>query len=129
MNAKKQHISFWLARLPLLLLYISFFAVQLFYNFDIANHPEHIAGASFQKNAIGKNSHVIVKKGSLPNDKKTNFRLNKRYQPRDVVTCNSFIIKPLVCFVTSKLHVHYSNGFIPSSLPTARSLRGPPVVV
>jgi hypothetical protein len=124
MELKKQHIFFCLAKLPLLLLYISFFIVQLFYNFDIASRPADTASIS-----LHKNNPETVKKATIPAGKKISFRMNKRYHPQPAVTCNLIIIKPVICYVTSKLHVHYSTGFIPSSTPPAHSLRGPPAVV
>jgi hypothetical protein len=127
MNSKKKYIFFLLAKLPLLVVYISFFTVQLFYNFDIASHPGNIiTSASFQKNEVLKNNHAVAKKAAFPSEKKENFRLNKRYQPRTVVCCDAFVLKPVTCFVFSKQHVHYSTGFIPFSIPRAHSLRGPP---
>src|SRR5450432_4441670 len=124
MKLKKQHIFFCLAKLPLLFLYVSFFIVQLFYNFDIANHP---SGASFI--AFHTSNQQTVNKGTTPADGKLSFRLNKRYHPQPAITCIAVIIKPVVCYVSSKLHVHYSSGFVPSSTPPAHSLRGPPNVV
>jgi hypothetical protein len=124
MNHKKQYIFFCLAKLPLLLLYVSFFIVQLFYNFDIANHP---SGASFI--TFHTSNQQTVNKGTTPADGKLSFRLNKRYHPQQAITCTTVIIKPVVCYVSSKLHVHYSSGFVPSCTPPAHSLRGPPNVV
>jgi hypothetical protein len=128
MRSKKQYIFFCLAKLPLLLLYLSFFAVQLFYNFDIASHPANTASISIHNNKQ-KDSRSTVKKAASTPDKKISFRLNKRYQPQAAITCKPIIIKQVVCYVNSKLHVHYSSGFIPAEFPPAHSLRGPPNVV
>ncbi len=129
MRNKQQHIFFWLAKMPLLLLYISFFTVQLFYNFDIANHAATNAAISIHKVAKQQSGQSTVKKAAESPDKKTSFRLNKRYHPQPAIVCNTVVYKPLICLVSSKLHVHYSSGFIPFSLPSAHSLRGPPSVV
>lgn len=124
MELKKYHILFCLAKMPLLLLYISFFIVQLFYNFDIAGRPADTASI-----VLHTSSHQTLKKATVPANKKISFRMNKRYHPQPAVSCDPFIIEPVICYVTSKLHVHYSTGFIPSSTPPARPLRGPPAVV
>ena len=124
MKVKNQHIFFGLAKLPLLLLYVSFFIVQLFYNFDIANRFSGTANISTYKT-----NQETVKKIAAPAERKICFRLNKRYHPQPAITCTAIIIKPVVCYVTSKLHVHYSSGFIPLSGPPSYSLRGPPAVV
>ena len=129
MRNKQQHIFFWMAKLPLLLLYISFFTVQLFYNFDIANHSVNATQNSIQKTAKQKDGQATVKKTNSSSEKKTSFRLNKRYHPQPAIVCNTLVYKPLICPISSKLHIHYSSVFIPSSLPSAHSLRGPPNVV
>jgi hypothetical protein len=129
MNAKKQYLFFCLGKLPLLVLYISFFTVQLFFNFDIATaQPANGTSVSFHQNSKGKNNLSVVRKAGFPSDKKVTIRLNKRYQPRTAITCSPLIVQPIICLISSKLHVHYSAGFIPSSIPPAHSLRGPPVV-
>jgi hypothetical protein len=124
MKLKKQDIFFCLAKLPLLFLYLSFFFVQLFYNFDIANHP-----AETNTISLHKNNQETVKKAATPADKKISFRLNKRYQPQAAITCNDITVDQVICYVSSKLHVHYCSGFIPSATPLAHALRGPPAVV
>jgi hypothetical protein len=127
MNTKKHYIFFCVAKLPLLVLYISFFTVQLFFNFDITQAADNTIQSIHQSNKC-KSDLSAVKKAGLPSDKKTTVRLNKRYQPRTAITCDPLIIQPLICLTSSKLHIHYSTGFIPSSFPPAHSLRGPPFV-
>jgi len=128
MKQAHPHIFFMMAKLPLLLLYLSFFTVQLFYNFDIAGHAADTIYASLQKSDAKKKEIASIKKDTAPTEKKLGFRLNKRYQPQAAITCNPLIIKQVVCYVSSKLHVHYCSGFVPSSFPPAHALRGPPVV-
>ncbi len=129
MKQNRSYIIFWVAKLPLLLLYASFFIVQLFYNFDIANHASNATHKTVAKVDAQKNNSSFVKKAGLPVEKKGVFRLNKRYHPQPAVSCNGVIIKPIICCVSSKLHIHYSSGFAPSSFPPAHALRGPPAVV
>jgi len=131
MRQSKSYKIRWLAKLPLLLLYMSFFIVQLFYNFDIAALVSAKPYLAVQKNDANANSrhHAAIKKATTPTDKKEGVRLNKRYHPQPAITCHTAVMKRLVCYVSSKLHVHYSRGFIPSSLRATHSLRGPPNVV
>jgi len=130
MRQSKSYNILWLAKLPLLLLYMSFFMVQFFYNFDIAARVSATSYLAVQKNDASANSHhAAIKKATTPTDKKEGVRLNKRYHPQPAITCHTAVMKPLVCYVSSKLHVHYSRGFIPSSLRATHSLRGPPNVV
>jgi hypothetical protein len=128
MNTKKQHISFLLAKLPLIVLYALFFVVQLFYNFDIPSQRLNTAGTYLLQKNGAAGSLTGIKKAASPADQKTVFRLNKRYQPQPAIASMPLIIRPLVCLVSSKLHVHYSSGFTPSAFPVIQPLRGPPVV-
>jgi hypothetical protein len=128
MNAKKQYIIFWLAKLPLLLLYISFFAVQLFYNFDISAPSLHTSALAFQNKDKQKDNAGSKVKTGIPDDQKISIRLNKRYHPKPAISCQPVIVNPVVCAVSSKLHIHYSSGFNLSSCPPVCALRGPPVV-
>ncbi|MES1221572.1 MAG: hypothetical protein ABUT20_39090, partial [Bacteroidota bacterium] len=114
MKFQNRYIFFFLAKLPLLLLYISFFTVQLFYNFDIANHPANTTVVSLHKVQAQKDGPLTLKKATDTPGKNISFRLNKRYHPQPAITCNEVIIKQVVCYVSSKLHVHYSSGFTPS---------------
>ena len=125
MNPRTHHIITGMAKLPLLLLYTSFFFVQLFYNFDI---NARVSGKPVFSQLHSNKEKTELVKSAIPKENKNAFRLNKRYHPQEAITCNTIIIKPLICHVASKQHAHYSSGFIPSSLPTAHALRGPPVV-
>lgn len=120
-------VLFFLARMPLVILYACFFLVQLFHNFDIASHAQAVR---FVARIQHTNDHVqpqFAKSGAL-NQKAGSFRLNKRYHPQDAITCQAIVIEPLACPVFSKLHIHFSSGFEPHDFPSAQLLRGPPVV-
>jgi hypothetical protein len=127
MGTKKQQQLSLLAKLSLLVLYALFFMVQLFYNFDTGNQPTHASVLHVQKTAIQTPEHS-VNKAQASNTKSPAFRLNKRYQPQPAVTCSPVVAKLVVCAVSSKLHIHYSRGFIPPVFPSAHALRGPPIV-
>jgi hypothetical protein len=126
MNIKKQQFLFFLAKLPLLVLYALFFMVQLFYNFDTGNQPAHRLVLHVQK-ASGQTPEQSVNKAQASSTKSPVFRLNKRYQPQPAISCNAIACTQLVCPVSCKLHIHYSTGFSPATLPMAHSLRGPPL--
>ena len=126
LNTRRQYIFSLLAKLPLLLLYMSFFMVQLFFNFDISKPSSSLTG--LVQTSIHCAKQTIVKKAPGTAEKKNCFRLNKRYHPQPAIGCNPVIIQQNICVVSSKLHVHYSSGFIPSATPSAQSMRGPPLV-
>jgi hypothetical protein len=131
MNFRQQYILSLLSKFSLVLLYISFFTVQLFFNFDTGSHSDSIVGHSISKKENGKYNQgkLIAGKKNTTGGKRSGFRLNKRYQPATAASCKGIVIKPFVCFVTSKQHIHYRSGFIAASIPPVHSLRGPPVVV
>ena len=110
-------------------LYLLFFTVQLFFNFDFGNQDIHIVMPVLSAKDHQKINYRGCKKAAVPSAKKVYFRLNKRYQPQPAISCGSIIIEPLVCHVSSKRHIHYSRGFISSPLLCVLLLRGPPYVV
>ena len=124
MKHSKTAILFYLSRLPLLMLYLSFFSVQLFYNFDTGTRQLPINTIKIQKAGQSQLSAKAAGSGTT----KDHFRLNKRYHPQPAITCAPVVITPVICKVSSKLHIHYSSGFIPSFFTPVYKLRGPPVI-
>jgi hypothetical protein len=107
--------------------YLAFFLVQLFFNFEIASN----AKMSFQKTSslsIAKSSGASVRHSAAHPDKKTTFRLNKRFQPQAAPVCVLFTTKAPVRYIPSKFTNAYYGYFIPVVTPCSLSLRGPPVV-
>jgi hypothetical protein len=128
MNRKRTNLLFYLARLPFLFLYVSFFAVQLFFNFDIANNPGSITCGSLYKTASVGHQYASVHKTNPAKDKKPSIRLNKRFSPKDIPAYNPFIVQSPVYYLTEKLFVAAPGVFIPATFLLSQSFRGPPVV-
>jgi len=124
MNTKKQQILFLLAKLPLLVLYALFFTVQLFFNFDTGLRPG--PPFSFHKSTTCP-GHNAIKKAHVPAESKFKFRLNKRYQPGNALTCAPLIFSPVIFQVSSNIRSLYEDAYISSSIAAAHLLRGPPV--
>ena len=116
----------YLRTLFLLGFYTLFFSVELFHNFDSDKKPD----ANFASVAIAPQlqtqSTSKCKKHSVP--VKTNFRLNKRFQPSFFPS--EFIFAPdvLIEYVERNYSINYSNASPANIFLLTKSLRAPPVV-
>lgn len=121
---KKQQIS-WFLKLPVLVLYLLFFAVQLFFNHDVSWEIP----SSVQLTQDGKKlSASYAKEAPVKDPVKQKARLNKRYEPSVIppvpiqgITLSVSYAPPLIMGV--ELCQFYPEVFL-----SACSLRGPPVV-
>lgn len=85
MVLKERKILSPLSWMFLLIIYSSFFIVQLFFNFDIANsHSEHHSNSSFKNNSVNKNYSKSTSISISTQVKKTYTRLNKRFQQENI---------------------------------------------
>ena len=128
MKYQRRRILSYLAKTPILILYISFFIVQLFFNFDIANTSKNTTLFSCNKIvATGRHSFVI-KKTNTAKDQKQALRLNKRFKPQVILAYTPFDIKSPVYYLGEKPFGFYASVFIPASFLFPQFFRGPPVV-
>jgi hypothetical protein len=127
MNFKRILISSNWAKVPLLLLYISFFTVQLFFNFDIANHFNS-TDLLFSKNIASTKTSALSKEKKAKG-KKQSIRLNKRFEPKAMPAYNVVVIKSPCRYLGTKLFVSPADVFIPAPFLLSQSFRGPPSVV
>ncbi len=121
---KRQQIN-WFYKLPVLVLYLLFFTVQLFFNHDVSSRPF----SSVQLTQDSKQSSASsIKEAPAKDPLKHKVRLNKRYEPSVI---------PPVLFQGMVLAVCYASPvtlgvelcqFYPQVFLSACSLRGPPVV-
>jgi len=125
MKKTKQNISASLFKMPVLALYVSFFIVQLFFNFDISNHSNN----SYYPNNAQSQAFSGIHKINTGKETRQTIRLNKRFQPQAMLVYNAVTIKAPVHYFIANTYSHYSNRLIPSIITSAQSLRGPPSVV
>lgn len=107
--------------------YTLFFSVELFHNFE----PDKRSGSSIATIAIAgksqlQNAPSNCKKGS--SHPKTNFRLNKRFQPSFIPSEFVFAPNAVVDYVQCNYFTNYSNGSLSNIFLLTKSLRAPPVV-
>lgn len=107
-------------------LYFSFFAVQVLYNFDLANSHKYNSGQFESKiSKVGsKTVDFFYQKSTLTD--KANIRLNKRFEPNSVVVCNVPIIEICVIHYMPEKLGHYNEQHLISTIPLSSLLRGPP---
>lgn len=124
MNAK-QTISKFLKILLVTGIYFSFFAVQLLYNFDLANSQKNNSGQFESKiSKEGSKTVSFYQKSTLTY--KANIRLNKRFEPNSLVVCNVPIIEICVIHYMPEKLGHYNEQYLISTIPLSSLLRGPP---
>ena len=128
MSNKSKHIFFYLAKMPVVLLYLCFFTVQLLsFNSDSSNS---VQSTSWYNNARVIKSKISASAGKADTNKSnSNIRLNKRFQPEKAICyTNNFVVKTPAFRLIEKLHRVYTSEFIPLSFFATHLLRGPPSV-
>ena len=123
--SQQQHLTNSV-KIPVVVVYVLFFSVHLFFNFNTANRTNNHCGSTIS--AVSSSVTTIVKVNTQP-VKKVNVRLNKRFQPANVPGCNPFYIEIPLCFIEIKKGFCRSNPVISTYQISARTLRGPPNVV
>jgi hypothetical protein len=128
MNGKTKNILFYLTRIPVLFVYISFLTVQLTSNFDV---PGNGTGSLYStaSNAPNAGSHLYVSKDKTHSkESRSNIRLNKRFQPEEAIYCIGIVIKIPFSYLNTKCIINYSSKLISSFAFNSLLLRGPPVL-
>jgi hypothetical protein len=127
MNYQRPGILSYIVKTSVLVLYGSFFIVQLFFNFDIENSSNNTILSHSHKNlALGHQSSAL-KKTNASKDRKQSIRLNKRFKPQAIATYNPFDVKVPVYYLETKSFVSHSDICIPALFLFPQSFRGPPV--
>ena len=128
MNYAKRNVLSSLVKAPVLFLYISFFAVELFFNFDFGNNSGTTTFLLSYNNAAVRHCFTGKEKTNKAKDKKQTTRLNKRFEPQTILAYNRIDIKSPVCFLETKTFLFYSDVCMPASFLLSQSFRGPPFV-
>lgn len=123
----KQTIFKFLKAFLVIGIYISFFAVQLLYNFDLANSQKSRSESlTFNSVDSGHQSHGYSQKSSIAT--KANIRLNKRFEPNSFAVCITPVTEIcLFVHTPEKLGFCYEVNLL-SSIKFSVLLRGPPSV-
>ena len=128
MKYARRNILSSLVKAPVLFLYISFFAVELFFNFDFGNNSGTPTFLLSYSNVASRHSFAGKEKTNKAKEKKQTTRLNKRFEPQTILAYNRTDIKSPVYFLETKTFLFYSDVCIPASFLLPQSFRGPPVV-
>ncbi len=107
--------------------YLAFFSVQFFYNFDGQGHSKVIPGVVSASVSSSK-ANVSLEKSKGNSTQKVNFRLNKRFQPKQLAESISLdTAAPYQYLVSPKLGL-FCSQYLPSNIHNSHTLRGPPSV-
>lgn len=84
MLLRKKQLRFWLIHVPVLVLYLLFFGVQLFFNLDINPDSTGGDGCFVTANVATHLPYVLVRSDNDNPHARSEIRLNKRFQPPSV---------------------------------------------
>ncbi|HVZ25439.1 MAG TPA: hypothetical protein VG842_05275 [Sediminibacterium sp.] len=127
MLLRKKQLRFWLIHVPVLLVYLLFFGVQVFFNLDI--NPDSSGGeCQFTTAASADLSYSAFRNDNDNTHTHSEIRLNKRFQPSFVDFVPSLEVpRPdwhtILQTGLKDIAGHYVVGF-----DDAVTLRGPPAL-
>ena len=108
-------------------LYLSFFAVQLFFNFDLANSQKRYSSRTELEH---KNDHpngiALFQKSNFTS--KANIRLNKRFEPKSFQVVITPVIEIGLYFYMPQVLGQFSENNFTSNICISAFLRGPPSI-
>ncbi len=109
-------------------LYVAFFFVQLFFNFDLSSSQKQNAQTYVSQNEKGQQSDQHTIKINKTNSVKKNIRLNKRFQPSGSLDFNFPAVNPIVKYCTPiSIDFNYQEAIL-NTVTLSASLRGPPAI-
>ncbi len=116
----------WFIKFPVIILYLAFFAVQIFFNFDIAQKKANPRYTVFAKVSAGHAENIKQDKTkSAPTNK---ARLNKRFQPSSIpVFFHELVIVPVI-YAQLKLTALSEGNLYSFVFLSTHTLRGPPAI-
>lgn len=108
-------------------LYLSFFIVQLFFNFDLANNQKsNLDNVGYQSIETGLQSHAFYQKPTVSS--KANIRLNKRFEPKSFPYCFAPIIEIDFIYLSPINLAQCGEQSFISHINLSTPLRGPPSI-
>ncbi len=108
-----------------LVLYLAFFTVQLFFNFDLHStaNKKLTSSVDYSSFKIKKGSFFITKSNVLS---KSNNRLNKRFEPKSIGECVPLFVSFSYCYYGTETFGYYYRINFLSDFPYSNGKRGPP---
>ena len=112
---------------PVVAIYTAFFAVQLFFNFDLCSQKDNTATNAVQNISVQHHATSCVKyQKSIT--AKNNIRLNKRFQPSSIPDCVFPVIAVIVKYNVPAVCNIYVEA-LSNTISLSAYLRGPPATV
>jgi hypothetical protein len=128
MKLTKKIYHHWIVKLTVLVLYLLFFAVQIFFNFDTGSQPLFAGQSTFHTVIIRSGSSENIKQGVVSPPVKTKIRLNKRFQPSCIPGLSVINTEMPVFFAEPAQTILCAGNLYASVFQYTHTLRGPPVV-
>lgn len=126
MSLKQRKLNTWFVKLPVMMIYLMFFAVQLFFNFDIAQRSALVGHSSISNLESGHKT--VVHQDKAKPTATTKIRLNKRFQPSSIpVILNDIPELPVLYAPLTPMALAAGNLY-QFDFYSAHTLRGPPVI-
>lgn len=126
MHPRKNKMQ-WLRKLPVLLVYLLFFAVQLFFSYGTGAAPTSFSAARhhLQSSTV---THASVKGNASKSFVRQKVRLNKRFEPSFIPAIAVPAVLIEAAYEAPSILGHYVCRHFPEVFLADHSLRGPPVV-
>ena len=126
MFLKQRNVNTWFVKLPVMMIYLMFFAVQLFFNFDIAQRSALLNYSTITK--VESGHKTVVHQGKSKPTATSKIRLNKRFQPSSIPAILDCIPDQPVYYAPLKPVALTRGSLYQFDFYSAHTLRGPPVI-
>jgi len=128
MSYTKHNKQAWVTKLPILVVYLLFFTVQILFNLDTTQQPFAVQGGTLYSSQCNTLHVESFKKSVDHTPLKSNIRLNKRFQPSHTPCIISTIVEVPAVYIEPLQIGTYKSIYYSSAILYTPSLRGPPVV-
>ncbi|MES2003577.1 MAG: hypothetical protein V4450_03570 [Bacteroidota bacterium] len=128
MHTPKNTWLHWSVTVPVLLLYLLFFAVQIFFNLDVTQRNLVVSETTAQLSHVPEHHPAKIAGSVNKTSLKTKVRLNKRFEPSNIPFSVASVTEPVICYAEPVNSCSYVSAFYTSAELAVQSLRGPPVV-
>jgi hypothetical protein len=115
----------YLRHLPLLVVYVLFFIVQLFFNLDVSAASSPGTPAATVK-LLHSSKTLAVNTATTQGSFKKKIRLNKRFQPSAAACITHYTVTESYAYTQPVVMGVYADPYYVSPFIAAYSLRGPP---
>ncbi|MDE3144302.1 MAG: hypothetical protein KGL19_09125 [Bacteroidota bacterium] len=125
----KKGVHFLVKGLLIPCLYVAFFFVQLFFNFDFSASQKNSSQTHVYQNVKGQQAEQYAVQLNKTTSAQTNIRLNKRFEPSNFPDFNFPDVDLFIKYYTQVLIGHNYQESLITTFTLTSSLRGPPCII